>query len=145
MLGEGRDLAELQRRHAPDRAAMLARAADDITVTGATTWTFGTIPATVERVVSGVPVTGYPALVDRGRSVDLTVLADANEAARAHLRGVRRLVALSVPNPAPRGHSGLDMTGRLILGRYPHGGAQALLDDCTDACIDSLLAGTADP
>ena len=64
---------------------------------------------------------------------------------RSHLRGVRRLVALSVPNPAPRGHSGLDMTGRLILGRYPHGGAQALLDDCTDACIDTLLAGTADP
>jgi ATP-dependent helicase HrpA len=33
------------------------------------------------------------------------------------------------------------MTGRLILGRYPHGGAQALLDDCADACIDALLAG----
>ena len=33
------------------------------------------------------------------------------------------------------------MTGKLILGRYPHGGAQALLDDCTDACIDALLAG----
>jgi ATP-dependent helicase HrpA len=33
------------------------------------------------------------------------------------------------------------MTGRLILGRYPHGGAQALLDDCADACIDALLTG----
>ena len=58
-----------------------------------------------------------------------------------HLRGVRRLVALAVPNPAPRGHASLDMTGRLILGRYPHGGAQALLDDCADACIDALLTG----
>ena len=103
VLGEGRDLAALQRRHAPDRAAMLARAADDITVAGATTWTFGTIPETVERVVSGVPVTGYPALVDRGRSVDLAVLADPGEAQRSHLRGVRRLVALAVPEPgAPR-------------------------------------------
>ncbi|HSO04291.1 MAG TPA: DUF3418 domain-containing protein, partial [Candidatus Limnocylindrales bacterium] len=78
----------------------------------------------------------------RGRSVDLTVLAVASETARAHLRGVRRLVVMSVPNPAPRGYSGLEMTGRLILGRYPHGGAQALLDDCTDACIDTLLADT---
>ena len=60
VLGEGRDLAALQRRHAPDRAAMLARAADDITVSGATTWTFGTIPGTVERVVSGVPVDRVP-------------------------------------------------------------------------------------
>ncbi len=141
ILGEGRDLAALQRRHAPDRAAMLARAADDVTVTGATTWTFGSIPEAVERVVSGVPVTGFPALVDRGRAVDLTVLADAGEASRVHVRGVRRLVALAVPNPAPRGHAALDMTGRLILGRYPHGGAQALLDDCTDACIDALLSG----
>ena len=141
VLGEGRDLAALQRRHAPDRAAMLARAADDITVSGATTWTFGTIPETVERIVSGVPVIGYPALVDRGRSVDLAVLPDAGQAQRSHLRGVRRLVALAVPNPAPRGHASLDMTGRLILGRYPHGGAQALLDDCADACIDALLAG----
>jgi ATP-dependent helicase HrpA len=113
-----------------------------VTVSGATAWTFATIPETVERVISGVPVTGYPALVDRGRSVDLAVLADAGEARRTHLRGVRRLVALAVPNPAPRGHASLDMTGRLILGRYPHGGAQALLDDCADACIDALLTGS---
>ncbi|HYN56324.1 MAG TPA: DUF3418 domain-containing protein, partial [Motilibacterales bacterium] len=140
VLGEGRDLAALQRRHATDRAAMLVRAADDVTVAGATTWAFGSIPATVERVVAGVLVTGYPALVDRGASVDLTVLPDAEEAQRVHVRGVRRLVALVVPNPAPRGHSGLDMSGRLILGRYPHGGAHALLEDCADACIDALLA-----
>jgi ATP-dependent helicase HrpA len=141
VLGEGRDLGALQRHHAPDRAAMLARAADDVTVSGATTWTFATIPETVERAISGIPVTGYPALVDRGTSVDLVVLADVGEAQRTHLRGVRRLVALAVPNPAPRGYSSLDMTGRLILGRYPHGGAQALLDDCADACIDALLTG----
>ncbi len=141
VLGEGRDLASLQRRHAPDRAAMLARAADDITVSAATTWIFGAIPESVQRVVSGVPVIGFPALVDRGASVDLAVLSDPGEAARSHLRGVRRLVAMAVPSPAPRGYAGLDMSGRLILGRYPHGGAQALLDDCADASIDALLAG----
>jgi ATP-dependent helicase HrpA len=140
-LGQGRDLAALQRQHAPDRAAMLARSAADLTVTGATTWTFGVIPESVERVVSGVQVTGYPALVDRGRTVDLTVLADPGEAQRTHRRGVRRLVALAVPDPGPRGHSALDMSARLVLGRYPHGGAQALLDDCADAVIDQLLEG----
>ncbi len=143
VLGEDRDLAALQRRHAPDRARMLARAADDVTVAGATSWTFGTIPESVDRVVAGVSVTGYPALVDRGTSVDLAVLPDPEQAARAHLRGVRRLVALAVPNPAPRGHSGLDMSSRLVLGRYPHGGAEALLADCADAAIDVLLAGPA--
>ncbi len=139
VLGEGRDLAALQRRHAPDRAEMLARAAADVTVTGATDWTFGKIPESVERQVSGLSVTAYPALVDRGRSVDLEVRTDPDEAARTHVRGVRRLVALAVPNPAPRGHAGLEMKARLILGRYPHGGAQALLADTADACVDGLL------
>jgi ATP-dependent helicase HrpA len=120
---------------------MLARSAADLTVTGATTWTFGVIPESIERVVSGVTVIGYPALVDRGRTVDLAVLTDPGDAQRTHLRGVRRLVALAVPDPGPRGHSGLDMAARLVLGRYPHGGAQALLADCADAVIDQLLAG----
>ncbi len=144
VLGEGRDLAALQRAHAPDRAAMLARAAGDLAVTGATTWAFGTIPEAVERMVAGVPVRGTPALVDRGTSVDLTVLPDPHDAGRQHLRGVRRLVALAVPHPGPRGHAGLDMRAKLVLGRYPHGGAQALLDDTRDACIDQLLAEAAE-
>ncbi len=143
VLGEGRDLAELQRRHAPDRVAMLARAAADLTTAGATTWMFASIPESVERLVAGVQVTGFPALRDGGRAVDLVVLADRGEAAAVHRRGVRRLVALAVPNPGPRGYSGLDMTGRLVLGRYPHGGAQALLADCADATIEALLGGPA--
>jgi ATP-dependent helicase HrpA len=89
-------------------------------------------------------VRGTPALVDRGTSVDLTVLPDPHDAGRQHLRGVRRLVALAVPHPGPRGHAGLDMRAKLVLGRYPHGGAQALLDDTRDACIDQLLAEAAE-
>ena len=73
-----------------------------MTVRAATGWTFGEIPESVQRVVNGIPVSGYPALADRGRAVDLVVLPDSDEAARTHLRGVRRLVALRVPNPGPR-------------------------------------------
>ncbi|MGB8022590.1 MAG: ATP-dependent RNA helicase HrpA [Candidatus Nanopelagicales bacterium] len=142
VLGEGRDLAALQLAHAPDRAGMLARAADDLAVRGARSWTFGQIPQRVERVVSGVAVTGFPALVDQGDCVDLVVVPGAEEQALIHPRGVRRLVALTVPNPGPRGFDSLDARARLALGRYPHGGAKALLADCADACIDALLAGS---
>jgi ATP-dependent helicase HrpA len=140
-LAAGRDLAALQRQLAPQRAAMLARSAPELLVKGATDWQFGEIPESVQRVVSGVSVTGYPALADRGTKVDLTVLADPDEALRTHRRGVRRLVALAVPDPGPRGHAALDMRARLTLGRYQRGGAAALLADCADACIDQLLAG----
>ena len=139
VLGESRDLALLQREHVADRQRMLTEAASDVLAEGATAWTFGNIATQVERVVSGVVVVGHPALVDRGGAVDLTVLADPDDAARTHRRGVTRLVALAVPNPGPRGYAGLDMAARLTLGRYPHGGAEALLADCADACIEALL------
>ncbi len=141
VLGSGRDLAALQRAHAQDRASLVARLAADVTFSGATDWAFGSIPDSVQRSVGAVTVEGFPALVDRGASVDLVVLPDAAGARVEHARGVRRLVALAVPDPAPRGFSGLAMPDRLALGWYPHGGAPALLADLADACIDDLLAG----
>ncbi len=142
LLAQDRDLAALQQRLAPERAEMLQRSAGDLTMVGATDWSFGTIPGEVRRSVSGVPVTGYPALVDRGSTVDLVVLDDAAEARRRHVRGVRRLIRLALADPGPKAFAGLDTPARLILGRFPHGGAEALLADCGDACIDDLLAGT---
>ena len=140
VLGQSRDLAELQRTHVAHREEMIARVAEDVLRTGAVSWDFGTIDEEIERTSAGLPVLGYPALVDRGDSVDLTVLADRAQAERVHLRGVRRLVRLAVPNPGPRGHSGLDLAQKLTLGRYPHGGAEGLLADCADASVDALLA-----
>ncbi len=140
VLGEGRDLAALQRAHAADRAAMLVAAAHGLTVTGAKAWTFGTIPQRIERTVAGVTLVGHPALVDRGDRVDLSVVEDADSAVRAHRRGVRRLIRLAVPNPGPRGYAGLDTASRLVLGRFPQGGAEAVLADCADACVDALAA-----
>jgi ATP-dependent helicase HrpA len=137
-LGVGRDLADLQHRFAADHAELVQEAAD-LTATGATSWTFGTVPAHVQRRVSGVLVTGWPALVDRGRHVDLVVLTDEAEAVRAHRRGVRRLLALAVRDPGPRVYAALPTADRLVLGRYP-GGADAVLADTLDACIDAALA-----
>ncbi len=143
VIGEDRDLAHLQQHHAADRAALLAQSASDIAVEGATDWRFGTIPDSVERTVSGIAVTGYPALADRGTCVDLVVLGDREQAGQLHRRGVRRLVRLATPDPGTRAYAGLDARSRLILGRFPHGGAPALLADCADACVDALLAGEA--
>ncbi len=140
VLGEGRDLAGLQQRHAGDRSAMLARLCADITATGAESWTFGTIPASIERRIAGVAVTAYPTLVDRLSAVDLAVLPQ--QAPLAHRRGVRRLVVLAVPDPRPRGNALLDTRSRLVLGRFPHGGADAVLADGVDACVEALLSGT---
>ena len=93
----------------------------------------------VER--AGGLVHGYPALVDDGDSVSVQVLGSAEEAHRRHSRGVRRLLALDLPDPAPAALRTLSNQQRLALAAPPHrGGTPALLADVLDAALDQLVA-----
>jgi len=62
---------------------------------GVTTWDFGELPEFVTRRVAGADVRSYPALVDRGTSVDLVLLESRPAAEEASRAGVRRLVMLA--------------------------------------------------
>jgi len=63
--------------------------------TGITTWDFGELSPFIVRRVGATDVRSYPALVDRGSSVDL-VLAESPAAAEAASRaGVRRLFMIA--------------------------------------------------
>lgn len=66
--------------------------------TGQTSWDFGALPTRLETTISSVSITGYPALVDEGSSVAIRVFGRAADKAREHPRGVRRLIALTVPS-----------------------------------------------
>ena len=86
----GRDLAELQRRllkSSPPvkRIARLDTFRD---------WEFGNLPAREEVERDGVPVWGYPALIDRRDSVERMVLETPAAARRLTEQGLRRLFAL---------------------------------------------------
>ena len=61
---------------------------------GLTTWDFGELAPFVVRRVGGADVRSYPALVDRGKTVDLVLEASAPAAAIATRAGVRRLLML---------------------------------------------------
>ena len=65
-LAWSQDLPALRRRMADRVREALAASAPVDEVTGATSWVFGTIPATVSVDHAGLAVTGYPALVDEG-------------------------------------------------------------------------------
>ena len=53
--------------------------------------------------------------------------------------GVRRLLRLTVPSPVKSVERSLDTRARLILGVNPDGTLADLLNDCTDAAVDSLI------
>jgi ATP-dependent helicase HrpA len=58
-------------------------------------WDLGELPPFVTRRVGGTELRSYPALVDRGASVDLTLLESAAAAETATRAGVRRLLSIA--------------------------------------------------
>ena len=124
-LAAGRDLAALQSRLAERARTDVAVATAAVTPgrelerTGLTTWDFDALPEQVTATQGGSTVVGYPALVDEGTSVGGAGVRDARGADAAHPRGVRRLVALALPNPL--GYVQEQLTGpeKLVLATAP--------------------------
>jgi ATP-dependent helicase HrpA len=73
------------------------------------------------------------------------IFPTAAERDAAHRRGVRRLLLLRTPSPAKQVQRGLDNPAKLALSRNPQGSVAALLEDCTTAAADALIAAAGGP
>ncbi|MFT3796891.1 ATP-dependent RNA helicase HrpA [Microbacterium sp.] len=111
--------------------------------TGLTTWDFGALPEVVDTRVAGGVVRGYPALVDEKDAVALRIEATPERAARLTHAGVRRLLLLAVPSPAPYVLEHLTAAEKLSLAASPYPSAKALIEDARVAVADAVLARTA--
>jgi len=103
---------------------------------GLTAWTFGTLPELLELRRGGHTLMGFPALVDRGASVDVEVFDTPEEAARVHRAGLRRLFALQIKEQirhAEKNLPGLQTAAMLYL---PLGTAEALREQVIDSALD---------
>ena len=98
IVGASRDLGELRRQFGSEAAATFS-ATDDPRwqQDGLTAWSFGNLPESVSIERHGLPLTGYPTLLDRGDSVSLRLLDSAVQAAHELRFGMRRLFCLSSP------------------------------------------------
>ncbi|MET7639105.1 ATP-dependent RNA helicase HrpA [Streptomyces sp. NPDC005438] len=113
---------------------------------GLTSWTLGELPRTFESRRGGQPVRAYPALVDEGSSVAVELFDSEAEQREAMVAGTRRLILLNLPNnPAKFAQDRMSNRDKLALSRNPHGGVQALFDDCVAASVDQLVAAHGGP
>ena len=140
VVGEGKELAALQQRLAPQLRQSMRRAAGSVERKGLQQWTFGPLAATFEQRVGDQVIHGFPALVDHGDSVALEVLASSQERDLATRLGVRRLLLLNTTAPWKRVLALLTNAQRLALGHNPHGSVPDLLQDCLAAAVDSIVA-----
>ena len=140
--GNGRDTGRTSRAGAPPSAALAAATSAApggfAEVSGLTDWSFGTVQRQVQGSVGGHTVTGYPALVDEGKSVALRLFQTPSEQQEAMRGGVIRLLALKVPPPDRYVLEHLNNTEKLTFSQNPHGSVSALIADCALAAIDKL-------
>ena len=144
-LASGRDLAALRARLAADLAGALDAAAARLARTGLRDWEVGDLPEQVELRAGGHRLVGYPALVDEGETVGLRVLPERAAAEAAHRAGLRRLLLVGVPSPLRAVVGRLDTATKLSLGHAPGGSVPALLADCLQATVDTLVAEAGGP
>jgi ATP-dependent helicase HrpA len=145
VLGQSKDLAELQTRFAPRVTATLQSVTADIARDRVPDWDFEELPRVVRREAAGLVLTGYPALVDTGDSVAVRVLDSEPAQRQAHWAGTRRLLLNTLPSPVKSLIRGLGPQSRLTLGQAPHGSPAALLADCVAAAVDAGLRRAGGP
>ncbi|MEO6500904.1 MAG: ATP-dependent RNA helicase HrpA, partial [Jatrophihabitantaceae bacterium] len=145
VLGQGKDLVELQARFAPAVTATLVSVTADLARDRLADWDFDELPRSVRREVAGYPVTGYPALVAEGDTVAIRVFDSAAKQRRQMWAGTRQLLINTVPSPVKHLIRGLSLQQRLTLSRTPHGSPAALLADCVAAAVDQLLRAAGGP
>ena len=97
IVAQSRDIDDLLKRYGAQARAVWKKSAPSPAFerTGITSWDFGELPAFFMRRVGGTEVRTYPAVVDRGTSVDLVLHESAPAAEAASRAGVRRLLVLA--------------------------------------------------
>ncbi|MDR6988910.1 ATP-dependent helicase HrpA [Paenarthrobacter nitroguajacolicus] len=140
-LGKGAGSTDSKPSTAAHHPASTAGSADGVVAerSGITQWDFGTVERQVTRTVKGHAVTGFPAIVDEGKSVALRVFQTRQEQEAAMRGGVIRLLALRIPPPDRYVLEHLSNTEKLTFSQNPHGSVSALIADCALAAIDKLV------
>jgi ATP-dependent helicase HrpA len=145
VLAEDKDLERLKLRLKGKLRAAISAAAGGVERRGLRSWSFGTLPRTVEVERGGRVVQGYPALVDEGDSVAVRILETEDAQREAMWRGTRRLLLLGSPSPTRFVLGRLGNRAKLTLRDYPHGSATDLFDDCIACAADALMADGGGP
>ncbi len=138
-VARGKELAALKAPLRDRFEQALEESASEHSRTGETTWAFGTVTESFEQARAGHQVRGFPALVDEGTTVGLRVLGSEAAQEAHHRRGVRRLLALTCPDPAPALLAGLDNRRKLALAGSPYPAVGELVSDCVLAACEELM------
>lgn len=136
----GDDIAEVRDLARPAARAALASAAPIVERSGITRWDLGDLPEMVEWSSNGETMRAHPTLLDRGDSVSLRLVTDADLQLRLMREGVRRLLLIAA---APSRSLVRDLFSndiRLALG-LAGVGTDSVIEGAQTAVADRVLEG----
>ena len=146
-VARSKDLASLQQKLKTRARESVARVAAStphaIERSGLTSWDFDELPKLIDTRTDGTVIRAYPALVDHGTSVSLTLMSTPEDQALALPGGIRRLLLLGIPSPLSYVREHLTQNEKLLLAASPYQNTQSLFDDCVVACVDAGLRARA--
>lgn len=139
-LGQGRDLTQLRKKFAGQmQAATQALDSGQLKASGATDWNFGELPQVLEQQQAGVKIQAFPALIDEGKSVGITLFDSPAKAQFATEKGLVRLIRLSLPQKDKYLQTQLSGLDKLALMFTKIGSRQALLDDLINTSVREVF------
>ncbi len=142
-LASGRDLTALRAQLGGAARITYGGGAEDNAFerTGLTEWNVGDLPAQVKFKRGGRELTGYPALVDAGETVDLRLLDDAGAAEAEMRRGTVRLLRIALAAQFRQIDKDLGRETALALKYRAFGSADKLRAELLDAIAARALLG----
>ena len=136
-LAMGRNLAQLRAQLGEQAGEQFSAIAQPkAALSGITSWNFGELQEIMEIRQGAQTLIGYPALVDRGDSVDLEVLDAPQKARELHRDGLRRLFMLQLKEQTKYLEKNLPGLRDLAMQFLPFGDAASLKDQLLRVSFD---------
>jgi ATP-dependent helicase HrpA len=136
-LAMGRSLAQLRAELGEQAGEQFSAIAQPkAALSGITAWNFGELQEIMEIHQGPQTLIGYPALVDRGESVDLEVLDSPQKARSLHRDGLRRLFMLQLKEQTRYLEKNLPGLRDMGMQFLPFGDAASLKDQLLRVSFD---------
>ena len=145
-LASGRDLNVLRQQLGGAARITYGGGAEDNSFerSGLVAWDFGDLPQEVRFTRGGRELTGYPALIDNGDTVDLRLLDEADVAQHETRRGVVRLLRIALATQFKQLDKDLSRETALALKYRSLGDVDTLRRELLDAIAARALLGDDD-
>ena len=143
-----KDLAALKRRQAGKIKSSVSKAGRQSESESVKKWTsdsLGAVPETVTTTIDGNEVDAYPALEATKDGVKVTVHPTKAAADASMVTATLTLLLREISVNTQQMTKGLPLRHKVAVDRYPHGGANGLVEDARVAVIRDLMMSHGGP